>query len=496
MVGIHSTAATTAGATYIIEKALRVIQTVWLELHQLVAQTFFMPFALTALSLLSRIATLLAEHHQKLRIASHRTSSKVGQLASNQATSLVVPPVLLQLARDQAGSICSSLERIFGSSKPVSSNAQARSGQCSESASERTSCAVGNMSSAPHVQPNGVGTKQPAFSSVMDVDAAMDVDAEDLGEAVDDLGEAVDGGDLSPTSAQHTVTPTALLGVKLAALADPSPTERLDDASAGDVQEADCLSLSYEIDTRPAEVAEAEPAPEQASEQASEGDGDQAAEQAAEQAGEQGGEQVVELAEETTVDTAMETAVERGALFSSRLALEAAAPASTAACKAFAGPAALHASVGKKERGAAVGNADVHSLHRSLGSAEKVPSSEDESSGGAASVDAQTPLFEPNLVDTDPHCEESSSPLPSRSAADGSKSANSALEIHTRPASVNTSRANLGVALRPQPSSIAKNAAYLSRRRGYHALLMLARLSPTAASRGPARKRSRMKANV
>ena len=46
-----------------IERALHAIAPAWLELRRLLAQSYFMPYALAHLAVLSRVATLLAEQH-------------------------------------------------------------------------------------------------------------------------------------------------------------------------------------------------------------------------------------------------------------------------------------------------------------------------------------------------------------------------------------------------------------------------------------------------
>ena len=64
----------TAMAHAAIERALDAIPPPWLKLRHLLAQTYFMPFALAGLALLSRTATLLADMHSSLGSTGRKTS--------------------------------------------------------------------------------------------------------------------------------------------------------------------------------------------------------------------------------------------------------------------------------------------------------------------------------------------------------------------------------------------------------------------------------------
>ena len=50
-----------------VEQALHAIRAAWKDLQSLLIQTYFMPYAIVHLALLSRLATLLSAHHAHLR---------------------------------------------------------------------------------------------------------------------------------------------------------------------------------------------------------------------------------------------------------------------------------------------------------------------------------------------------------------------------------------------------------------------------------------------
>ena len=61
--GVEAATAPADDAADAIERALHAIAPAWLELRRLLAQSYFMPYALAHLAVLSRVASLLAEQH-------------------------------------------------------------------------------------------------------------------------------------------------------------------------------------------------------------------------------------------------------------------------------------------------------------------------------------------------------------------------------------------------------------------------------------------------
>eukprot|EP00966_Prymnesium_polylepis_P264449 6109624-Prymnesium_polylepis.1 len=90
-----------AAAVASAERALERIAPAWLKIRDLLAQTYFMPFALCHLALLSRAATLIAQLHAAL-------------LAAHSGVARGPPPILLKL-HQPAGTSDSALSRAFGS---------------------------------------------------------------------------------------------------------------------------------------------------------------------------------------------------------------------------------------------------------------------------------------------------------------------------------------------------------------------------------------------
>jgi len=98
------------------ELALHAIPAAWKEMHLLLTQSFFMPYALTHLALLARVAALLAAHHTHLR-------STLPRGAPAAAPAALPPPRLLALSTSTSAD--AALGRIFGGADaaPVAASA-------------------------------------------------------------------------------------------------------------------------------------------------------------------------------------------------------------------------------------------------------------------------------------------------------------------------------------------------------------------------------------
>jgi hypothetical protein len=95
--GLHGLAA--------IEDALNAVPAAWTPLRQLLVQTYFMPFALTCLALLSRSATVLAKLHAKLLV--ENPSHPRGAAAADSVVTRLLELGPAPPARGEA------LERVF-----------------------------------------------------------------------------------------------------------------------------------------------------------------------------------------------------------------------------------------------------------------------------------------------------------------------------------------------------------------------------------------------
>lgn len=201
----ESSLATTGGsavALAAIERVLHAIPAPWLRLRHLMAQTYFMTFALSCLALLSRAASLLAEMHAEL-----------GGHASEPMEAAGVAgylPSLLALARPH-GSSAAVLSQIFG-------GANAGGGVAVASAAR---------------PPPGAGP------SVSESDSGRNREGDGLGNDVndDDVGEPVEP---APEAAVHLQQP-----------ADQQHSTADNGDGDGDGDDDDDDGLLFSIDTRP-----------------------------------------------------------------------------------------------------------------------------------------------------------------------------------------------------------------------------------------------------
>lgn len=147
-----------------VEQALHAIRAAWKELQSLLIQTYFMPYALVHLALLSRLATMLTAHHAHLR-----STLRLAPVAPVQAQ-----PALLALCASTTSD--TALDRIFR-------GAAAASAQLWQPTSQRKTTVQDSAAGAPLAS-------QPVESSL----PAASRDSEDLGEPVpgdEDFGEPV-----------------------------------------------------------------------------------------------------------------------------------------------------------------------------------------------------------------------------------------------------------------------------------------------------------------
>jgi hypothetical protein len=108
-----------AAACTAAEVALDAIPSPWTRLRHLMAQTYFMTFALTCMALLSRAATLLARIHADL-------GGGNGGASACEGVGLMAQPRLLALARPRA-TPSAFLGRVFGDgARPAASSAAER----------------------------------------------------------------------------------------------------------------------------------------------------------------------------------------------------------------------------------------------------------------------------------------------------------------------------------------------------------------------------------
>ena len=157
-----------------IERALHALPAPWMRLRHLLAQTFFMPFSLTCLAVLSRSASLLAQLHTMLL---PRSAAVKRGAAPTFAASL--PPLLLALARSNEPQLQSEApSRRFGGADTASLAAAAAAAAADTTTSEaHLGVFLASADGASAVAPTGL----------LEADDADD----DVGEPVDDVGEPV-----------------------------------------------------------------------------------------------------------------------------------------------------------------------------------------------------------------------------------------------------------------------------------------------------------------
>ena len=178
-----------------VEQVLHAIRAAWKDLQSLLIQTYFMPYALVHLALLSRLATLLTAHHAHLR-----STLRLAPVAPVQTQ-----PALLALCASTSSD--TALDRIFG-------GAAAASAPHGLPTPQRKTALQDSTAGAPPAS-------QPVESSL----PVTSRDSEDLGEPVpgeedEDFGE-------------------------------PMPVETLESAEAGAEVEAE---LMWTVDARPGAV--------------------------------------------------------------------------------------------------------------------------------------------------------------------------------------------------------------------------------------------------
>ena len=217
---LHGATSIRSNAVAKTELALQAIPAAWKEMHLLLTQSFFMPYALTHLALLARIATLLAMHHSYLR-------STLPRGAPAAAPAALPPPRLLALSTSTSAD--AALARIFGGvdaapvAVPTSGSAPAPP--------------VSMLRQPPQPQRRQPHAGEAAGSE--DLGEAMAVDelpvgeaagSEDLGEAraVDELPAELEAAGLLPEArAPGTSGPSAAAAVAVARTAVDSPAEEM-----------------------------------------------------------------------------------------------------------------------------------------------------------------------------------------------------------------------------------------------------------------------------
>ena len=197
---LHGATSIRSNAVAKTELALQAIPAAWKEMHLLLTQSFFMPYALTHLALLARIATLLAMHHSYLR-------STLPRGAPAAAPAALPPPRLLALSTSTSAD--AALARIFGGvdAAPV---------------------AVPTSGSAP--APPVSMLRQPPQPQRRQPHAGEAAGSEDLGEAraVDELPAELEAAGLLPEArAPGTSWPSAAAAVAVARTAVDSPAEEM-----------------------------------------------------------------------------------------------------------------------------------------------------------------------------------------------------------------------------------------------------------------------------
>ena len=197
---LHGATSIRSNAVANTELALQAIPAAWKEMHLLLTQSFFMPYALTHLALLARIATLLAMHHSHLR-------STLPRGAPAAAPAALPPPRLLALSTSTSAD--AALARIFGGvdAAPV---------------------AVPTSGSAP--APPVSMLRQPPQPQRRQPHAGEAAGSEDLGEAraVDELPAELEAAGLLPEArAPGTSGPSAAAAVAVARTAVDSPAEEM-----------------------------------------------------------------------------------------------------------------------------------------------------------------------------------------------------------------------------------------------------------------------------
>ena len=153
-----------------VEQALHAIRAAWKDLQSLLIQTYFMPYAIVHLALLSRLATLLSAHHAHLR--------STLRLAPAQTQ-----PALLALCASTSSD--TALDRIFGGVAAASAPHGLPTPQ--------------RKSASQHGTAGASMASQPLESSL----PVAPRDSEDLGEPVpgegdEDCGQPMPGEALEP----------------------------------------------------------------------------------------------------------------------------------------------------------------------------------------------------------------------------------------------------------------------------------------------------------
>ena len=172
-----------------VEQALHAIRAAWKDLQSLLIQTYFMPYAIVHLALLSRLATLLSAHHAHLR--------STLRLAPAQTQ-----PALLALCASTSSE--TALDRIFGGVAAASAPHGLPTPQRKSASQDGTAGA--SLASQP------VESSLPVASR----------DSEDLGEPVPGEGDE-DCGQPMPAEALEPAEAGAEVGAELMWSVDARP---------------------------------------------------------------------------------------------------------------------------------------------------------------------------------------------------------------------------------------------------------------------------------
>ena len=172
-----------------VEQALHAIRAAWKDLQSLLIQTYFMPYAIVHLALLSRLATLLSAHHAHLR--------STLRLAPAQTQ-----PALLALCASTSSD--TALDRIFGGVAAASAPHGLPTPQ--------------RKSASQHGTARASMASQPLESSL----PVASRDSEDLGEPVPGEGDE-DCGQPMPAEALEPAEVGAEVGAELMWSVDARP---------------------------------------------------------------------------------------------------------------------------------------------------------------------------------------------------------------------------------------------------------------------------------
>ena len=162
-----------------VEQALHAIRAAWKDLQSLLIQTYFMPYALVHLALLSRLAALLTAHHAHLR-----STLRLAPVAPVQTQ-----PALLALCASTSSE--TALDRIFGGAAGASAPHGLPTPQ-------RKTALQGSTAAAPLAS-------QPAESSLPVASRSEDLGEPVPGEEDEDFGEPMPVEAVEPAEAEAEV---------------------------------------------------------------------------------------------------------------------------------------------------------------------------------------------------------------------------------------------------------------------------------------------------